>query len=326
MNGQRDMEHWDDAPSFLSSDTVTANLALTEDRQRTMTQARLCEISALADEAVSLADTWTENGMCLSEILSAVAAAYPSLCPAEKKGTLACDASYISAMSEFSADIDRAAFADYFRMRFGCGARISVGALLSEKPASALSISYVKNAYADEAYDVFSQDFEKTAPLYVSTLREAVDKVRQGEAGYCLLPLEEAGGLRSYAVETLIYRYDLKITAVTPVFGYDGTADMKYALISAVFHPTKTATDDDMYLEIRCPKDTTALSDLIGTARIYGIETYRIGTSSFGDSGDRQVFHTIVFKDTKNKLPSFLCWLFMFLPDFTPVGIYKNLE
>ena len=185
----------------------------------------------------------------------------------------------------------------------------------------------MKNRLSDEAFDVFSQNFPDATVSYAETLRQAAESVAEGKKEYAILPLEEKGGARLASIAALLYKYDLKIASVTPVFGFDGSADVKYAMISKSFMLPDILEDDDRYLEIRLRQDSSVpLSSLFLAAEILGASVYRINTVSF-DTEEGQVAHyTVVFKDEGKDFSSLLVFLTMFVGSYTAVGIYKNLE
>ena len=125
----------------------------------------------------------------------------------------------------------------------------------------------------------------------------------------------------------MIYRSDLKITSVTPVFGFDGSLDMKYALVSKTLLPPDYSREDDRYLEIRLPTDSdTTLSELLAVADSYGIGVYRINTASYHTEAGERSSYSVVFKSEGGNFATLLVYLTLFVYDYTPVGIYKNLE
>jgi hypothetical protein len=113
------------------------------------------------------------------------------------------------------------------------------------------SIVYVKNRLSDEAYDVFADMISDVTVSYVESFKEAALAVAEGKSEYCILPLEEKGGARLASIAAILFSSDLKIASVTPVFGFDGSADVKYALISKHFSIPDIDFGDDRYLEIR---------------------------------------------------------------------------
>ena len=206
------------------------------------------------------------------------------------------------------------------------------GMALSESdflPASNMpeTFTYVRNSLSDEAYDVFSQDFRDPTVRYSQSFRDCAAAVTKGDVTYALFPLEEKGGTRLPTVSEIIFRNDFKINSVIPVFGTDGNADMKYALVSASFTVPKRKKDDDGYLEIRMGADADlSLSEVISAVEYFGMSLYRVNTVTFDTEGESETYFSLVIKDCGNSFTGLLTYLTLFVRDFVPVGIYKNLE
>ena len=189
------------------------------------------------------------------------------------------------------------------------------------------TFTYVRNSFSDEAYDVFSQDFSDPKVRYSSSFKECAQAVVDGDVSYCLLPLEERGGSRLHTVSEIIFRNDFKINSVIPVFGPDGSADMKYALLSKNFVVPNRAPDDDLYLEIRLgADDSLALSETLAAIDYLGMRVYRANTVTFDTEGESETYFSVVIKDSGEGFSPILTYLMLFVRDFVPVGIYKNLE
>ena len=189
------------------------------------------------------------------------------------------------------------------------------------------TFTYVRNSFSDEAYDVFSQDFSDPTVRYSATFKECARAVSADEVTYCLLPLEEKGGVRLPTVSEIIFRNDFKVNSVIPVFGPDGNADMKYALVSKNFTVPGRMKDDDLYLEIRIGADgDSTLAEVFGAVDHFGMSIYRINTVTFDTEGESETYFSIVIKDGGGSFAPILTYLTLFLRDFVPVGIYKNLE
>ena len=189
------------------------------------------------------------------------------------------------------------------------------------------TFTYVRNSFSDEAYDVFSQDFSDPKVRYSQSFKECARAVSAGEVTYCLLPLEEKGGARLPTVAEIIFRNDFKINSVIPVFGPDGNADMKYALVSRSFTVPIRTKDDDGYLEVRF--DTScgnALSEIFGAVDYLGMSVYRINTVTFDTEGESETYFSSVIKESGEGFSQLLTYFTLFVRDFVPVGIYKNLE
>ena len=187
------------------------------------------------------------------------------------------------------------------------------------------SFTYVKNIFADEAFDVFSADFDNATVRYSRDFAECVKLAYTGEVSYALLPFEERGGTRLPTVLELIYRNDLKINAVTPVFGPDGTQDLKYCAVSRAFSVPELTAGDDRYLEIRI-SSSQGLSSLTSVIELLGHSIYRVNTHSFSSEEVGGSFFSVVIRDEGRSFLSLLTYLTLFITDYMPVGIYKNLE
>lgn len=189
------------------------------------------------------------------------------------------------------------------------------------------TFTYVRNSFSDEAYDVFSQDFTDPKVRYSASFKDLAASVSKGEVTYGLFPLEEKGGARLPTVSEIIFRNDFKINSVIPVFGPDGNADMKYALVSRSFTVPKRGKDDDGYLEIRIGADSDfSLSEVLCAVEYFGMSVYRVNTVTFATEEDSETYFSLVIKDMGNSFSGLLTYLTLFIRDFVPVGIYKNLE
>lgn len=185
---------------------------------------------------------------------------------------------------------------------------------------------YVKNAFADEAYDVFSQDFKDPRVKYCKDFKEGLSMVASGEVGYCLLPLEDSGS-RIQSVQELIFKGDFRIGAVTPVFGFDGTADMIYCLACADYHYPDFSLEDDRYLELRVSRESdTALSHILTVSESFGHLVYRVNSVKLVTEDGERSYYSVLLRDGGEGFVTLLAYLLLFSEDCTPLGIYKNLE
>ena len=309
---------------FSENEITAANISALSEEQSLTYEKRLCEIAALAEDAANTAISLNSEGLGIYEILELISEGITLSYSSERDDALVGNrtriASYFSAVSAY----DRAAFSEMLCERLG-GGICETDFLLTEDGDE--SIVYVKNALADEAYDVFSQELSNPTVSYKNTFREAARAVADGSAEYCILPLEERGGSRLSGIAAILFSEDLKINSVTPVFGYDGSADMKYALVSKHFSVPEINDGDDRYLEIRLRADSAlALSDLFSASEMLGVSVYRVNTISFTTEDGEIAHYSVVFKNTERDFSSLLTFLTLFSGAYTAVGIYKNLE
>ncbi len=309
-----------------NSATVTNLKGLTE-RQGDAWELRLLELADLADGAVDFARSLSGVGLSVFEILSAVGLGVDFGGYAVSDRSLAEHGDRLRGVLHNMSNMDRAAFCGLLAdAAAGRGIPFSEESFLPSAH-SGERIVYVRNSLSDEAYDIFSQDLSDPRVRYASSLKECVSMLLGGEADYCLLPLEERGGVRLPTVSELLYRNDLKIASVTPVFGFDGNAGMKYALVSLGFTVPERREGDDRYLEIRIDSDTEVpISDILGAASFFGMTAYRINSLSLDNEGESVGCFSVVLRDGGRGFSPFLAYLTLFVSAHTTVGIYKNLE
>ena len=311
---------------YMKNDTTEYNMQTLSDAYSRLAEQRICELAELADDAALAASELRAEGLGVYEMLGVLSDGI-AFSPALPHSLALQD--NLSRLCSYSSSLesqDRAVLAELLVSRLEAH-----GITLTESDflfggSGDQTIVYVKNRLADEAYDVFSQEFDDPHVRYESTLRDAARAVSQGRAEYCLLPLEERGGARLPSVAALLFAEDLKICSVTPVFGFDGSADMKYALVSRHFTVPEVCSEDDRYLEIRASAASTDLSELFSVAEHLGATVYRVNTVTFDtEDGDAQ-YYTAVFRRSGADFCTLLAYLTLFCPAYTAVGIYNNLE
>ncbi len=312
--------------SFFNQITAS-NISLLSKRQSGMQEERICELYELAVDAAEFATEMYKSGCGLYEILSLVSQNFTGKNVSLHENAMDENKEKLCSFLTLLDVFDKAFFADFLLSELRRnGINVRESDFLPQNHIRE-SFTYVKNPLADEAFDVFSQEFNNPTVRYSSSFAEAVNLINSGEAEYCLLPLEERGGARLSTICTLIFKNDLKICSVTPVFGFEGNADMKYAMVSKSFSVPDVQKDDDRYLEIRIPdKSEITISELMSVVYLFGADVYRINSICFEtEDGDRN-YYSIVLKDQGRDFSSLLIFLTLFSSDYTAVGIYKNLE
>lgn len=312
--------------SGTAEELSMSNIAELSRLQLIQCERRICEIAELADRAVASSLEMIADGAGIYDILMMTSEEYRSDGSVIHTEALAENLARLQFQLERLSLMDKAHFAELYTAALrSSGISVSENDFLRESP-SAETFVYVKNAYADEAYDVFAEEFEDPRVRYAVSFKEAVGLVDSGEVTYCLLPLEERGA-RLATIAELLYRYELKINSVIPVFGIDGTADIKYALVSRGYTVPTRDPDDDIYLEIRLAGDGAAtLSELLTVAESYSIRVYRVNTLAFPTEEGRKEYYSVVFSGEDVDFTTLLVFLTLFSVDYTAVGIYKNLE
>ena len=307
------------------SNTVNLNSLATD--MLVLQERRILEICEIAANFVDLVRELGDDEMSLCEIFSLLSGGelLPSHSP-DDDSVMPSNLPRINSYLKLLSASDRAVFASFVRERLlQAGIGISENDFLSTAKSEHTFV-YVKNAFSDEAYDVFSQEFSNPRVSYLNSFKDALAAVSDGRVSYCLLPIEERGA-RISTVDEMIFKSDLKVVSITPVWGFDGLADMKYALVSRHFVESAIAADDDRYFEFRLPKDfSERLGDILSAAESFRFEIYRLNTVRFDtDDGERDYF-SIVLRSSGTDFVEMLIYLTLFADEFNAVGLYKNIE
>jgi hypothetical protein len=311
--------------AFFPSSVLLSNISKLSGEQSVLQERRICELAAVADSAVNYLVSMHAGGMPIVDALSLL------FLESEEAHSVHADAlgecvPQLSLHLGVLSVLDRIALAALLGRGLERRALCPAEADFLPPSGASETFTYVKNLYADEAYDVFSEAFSDPRLFYSETLKDAVAAVTEGRAGYCLLPLEEKGGARLATVSEMLYRSDLRIASVTPVYGYGEENDLTYALVSRGFCIPAVDPEDDRYLEIRIPKDSCRLSELLLAAEGFGAQVYRIHTLAFSAESEKKAFYSLVFRAEGQDFVSLLIYLSIFYGDFTPIGIYASLE
>ena len=312
---------------FSVNENVVFNIDELSKRQSETAEQRICEIHELAESAAEILLQMYNDDYSAAEAIS-----FLSDFIEDKKTNVHTEAleenkellnSYMSLVSCYDKATFSLLLSESLKKR---GIFLSEGDFLDSGETEE-SIAFVRSPLSSEAFDVFSQSLADPRLKYVPDTKEAVAMVSRGEVGYCILPIEERGGVRLSSISELIFREELKINSVTPVFGPYGGANMKYALLSKKFTDYPVNPGDDRYLEIRLHDNSgVSFSELMTAASVLNVGLYRVNTINFETEDGERKYVSIVFSRESLDFCNILLYMMLFTPDFTPVGIYKNLE
>ena len=311
--------------AWLKTDIPEQNLSLLLEKEAGIAERRTLEHRELARDAALAVRSLISDGLSADEAIrvALVGDGEALSCTADiHNDNVPYVGHYLSGISSSDKAVFAAILTDEMRK---CGISLTEEDFLRGGNGDELVV-YVKNKLADEAFDVFSEELQDPRVMYAKDFREAARAVSRGDAEYCLLPLEEKLSVRIPSVAQLLYSEDLKINSVTPVFGPDGGADMKYALVSRHFSVPQIFEDSDRYFELRIGRDTLELSSLITAAELFGASIYRINSAVISLDGATEEGITLVLSGTGLDFTPLIVYLTVFHPAFVAVGIYDNIE
>ena len=309
---------------FNISDVSISNLTAVANDESRAFEMRLCEMSFFVDNIARQIKAFSEEEMSISEAIALLCAELDLGRSDTSVVSISETENVVRAFVKTLETHDKANFSALLTEKLtSLGVNIGEADFLFEARTDE-SFVYVKSALADEAFDVFSQEYSDPRIVYAESFKKACFDVADGKCGYCILPFEERSSVRIPSISALVSDLDLKIVAITPVFGFEGNADMKYALIGRSFKIPDRDELTDRYFEITLPKSTVSLSEIMTVAEIFGESVYKIDTSISDEDGGS--YYTIIFKDGGGSFLNLCVYLSLFAEEYTPVGIYKNIE
>ena len=313
---------------FSVPSVTEENLKLLSLEGSIISERRICELSELASSlALFVRELSFEGGLGAAEILSLLSSELCFEVGDHHTDALLENKERLNFLLNLASAADKAVFSELFVKRLTeCGVTLNEQSFFPQRERDGV-ITYVRNPYSDEAFDVFSQEFSDPRVKYSQSFKDAAKAVFDSEVSFALLPLEEKGGARLPTVTELIYKYDLKINSVTPVFGPDGASQLKYALVSRELSASEFSDGDDRYFEMRLDAGKGGdLLDFMLAVGMYGIDVYRINTVSVSSDGDEGEYFSVVVRRESCDFTVLLVYLTLFCKDFLAVGMYKNLE
>ena len=99
-----------------------------------------------------------------------------------------------------------------------------------EEPDDAARVAYLRSAYSDRAYRLFSALFGRVTASYFPGFREVAEEVYAGRATHAILPVWNSSDGALLSFRRLLSRYDLKIAAASDVPAGDESV-VRFALV-----------------------------------------------------------------------------------------------
>ncbi len=200
---------------------------------------------------------------------------------------------------------------------------LTLSDFLSLRKNTAARIAYMKNAYADEAYDLLAPLLPSPTVSYTDSYRAACEEVSAREADFCILPYENAGGYLT-ATEAMAERYDLCRVGSCRVFHADGTDVTHFALYGRDF--LSLDAEAPCTLLYRFPYE----EDVVIARHFAALAGFSVKVARFlaeaSEDGDHAMQARITATVPKKTLIPFLTYLSAFTQESVICGLYKEKE
>ncbi len=276
-----------------------------------------------------------ENVLQSDAFLNAYAEAGDSLCFGQSlpTGTPLETAPFLSSFrTEAERLVSVYLLAAFCRKRADAGHPISLFDFLDDGGAPENSkIAYMRNAYSDAAYSVFSKGISGASVLYPSSFSAVCEEVYYGRAGYCILPYEssEEGVLSGF--RRLISKYELRPVLTCSVIT-DGSSQSttRFALLAKSVEKIKTdgrfsgkTLNEYLKITVSGPQEKVSLK-VLGAASLCGLECTK--TESVPLTWDEGSYAgALTFSLNGDGLIPFLLYLYLEVPESEIEGIYTDI-
>lgn len=188
-------------------------------------------------------------------------------------------------------------------------------------PQATGRIVYQRSSYTDDAYLRFATLVPNARAAYAHSFHAACEDVYNGHYEYCILPIENAveGELIGFA--KLIAEYGLKIVACCDIASADTSRQTRFALLRRNMLPLLSANaKKDGLFRLSIPQYASAsVADVLEAAKFYELSFICANTLPL----DNQFFINLTIDIHGGDLSSFLLYLAMVTPQYTPIGIYS---
>lgn len=187
-------------------------------------------------------------------------------------------------------------------------------------------LEFIGNKYTDEACKRFSEHIKSARPFGVTNFEELCEDVSSGRCEYGILPVESTDNGKLLRFYTLINRYELKISAVCSVESSD-RENTGFALVkrSIDFPESAFGAPDMVELFVRLG-DNESLSEILTAADFCNMELYRIDSLPFSYIDAKFTLCPVFKLESKSDIRSFLLYMSIAFPQFTPIGIFRYLN
>lgn len=179
--------------------------------------------------------------------------------------------------------------------------------------------AYLRNAYTDRAFAVFSGEIHRLSAQYQTSFSAGCEEVYYGRCSYCILPIRnsEDGTLSSFT--RMITKYDLKIARVCDIATQDGDSTMRYALLRRGLD-LHVPQDGFLQTTLLLPGDVS-IGAFLNAAEQTGAAAEDIATLPLQYTNDRTSLN-ITFRIDPESTAPLLLFLGAVTESCTPDGIY----
>ena len=186
------------------------------------------------------------------------------------------------------------------------------------------AVAYIENTYTEEAFKRFSKELGSAESVRVTSFDELCEMVYSGSSEFGIIPIETAETGKLARFYSLIYKYDLKIASVLSIISSD--SETGFALIRKnIDYPKLKLGQPHVFEMFVMLNETETFSEILAAAEFCHMSLYRIDSFPISHQGGKYTLCP-VFKTESSDIDSFLLYMALDFPRYTPIGIYSPLN
>ncbi len=189
-------------------------------------------------------------------------------------------------------------------------------------PVADARMIYQKSNYTDAAFLQFSAWFPTAHAAYAHSFPAACEEVFNGVCKYCILPIENTSEGTLHSFLRLIKQYELKINAVCNITDPVADRTTQFALLGKQLCHPFPATEAETFFVFSLPARERNLSEILASVTLFRMQLHRIDMLS--ESASEQSVR-VQLQVGNGDLPSFLLYLAIQAPHYTPLGWYSHI-
>ena len=189
-------------------------------------------------------------------------------------------------------------------------------------------IAYLKNAYSDKAFLIFSKLLGSPSVSYQTDFESVCEEVYYGRADMCILPLDSSRDAKLIGFCRLIDRFELKIVLTCDISSPDGGVTTRYALLrkNLAFTVPLPPESDTRFLELSfVPTEGIELADVLSAASSFGLKLYKVDAIPLSYS-DNEFSYDVVFYCPDRSVEPFALYMALSAPQYETLGVYAHIK
>lgn len=188
-----------------------------------------------------------------------------------------------------------------------------------------LTMGYLKNEYSERAAEIFSELLLSCETVTEQSFEAMCEDIYSGRLDYGIIPISNGKGGRLPIFYELINRYELKIVLACSVGADEGEKTL-FALAGKSISFPEAPFGEPTTLELFVtPGGGRSLTEMFLAAEMCGLELQRTDSFGFSSVGEGVTFSP-VFAAAGAETETFLLYMTVFFPQYTPIGIYRMIR